>query len=98
MNGINEPSNSVQGTAEIKRLATMGTDQKKTEDEPFEERRKVHDLENTMKEREKFILDLNTQNKMIKNRNTRFEHELQLVMKTASRFKIVKRIEQMKTN
>ena len=37
----------------------MEPDQKKIEDELFEERRKVHDLENAMKEREKFISDLN---------------------------------------
>ena len=59
LNGINEPSTSIQRTAEIKRLAAMESDQKKIEDEQFEEKRKVHDLENTMKERERYILDLN---------------------------------------
>ena len=81
LNGINEPSTSIQRTAEIKRLATMEPDQKKIENELFEERRKVHDLENAMKEREKFISDLNAENETIRERNTRLEQELQLVMK-----------------
>ena len=46
LNRINEPSTSIQRTSEIKRLEP---DQKKIEDELFEERGKVHDLENAMK-------------------------------------------------
>ena len=90
LNGINEPSTSIQRTAEIKRLATMEPDQKKIEDELFEERRKVHDLENVMKEREKFISDLNAENETIRDRNTRLEQELQLVMKQLADLKCEK--------
>ena len=90
LNGINEPSTSIQRTAEIKRLATMEPDQKKIEDELFEERRKVHDLENAMKERKKFISDLNAENETIRERNTRLEQELQLVMKQLADLKCEK--------
>ena len=90
LNGINEPSTSIQRTAEIKRLATMEPDQKKIEDELFEERCIVHDLENAMKEREKFISDLNAENETIKERNTRLEQELQLVMKQLADLKCEK--------
>ena len=90
LNGINEPSTSIQRTAEIKRLAAMEPDQKKIQNELFEERRKVHDLENSMKEREKFISDLNAENKTIRERNTRLEQELQLVMKELADLKCEK--------
>ena len=90
LNGINEPSTSIQRTAEIKRLATMEPDRKKIENELFEERRKVHDLENAMKEREKFISDLNAENETIREWNTRLEQELQLVMKQLADLKCEK--------
>ena len=90
LNGINEPSTSIQRTAEIKRLATMEPDEKKIENELFEERRKVHDLENAMKETEKFISDLNAENETIRERNTRLEQELQLVMKQLADLKCEK--------
>ena len=63
---------------------------KKIEDELFEERRKVHHLENAMKEREKFISDFNTENETIRERSTRLEQELQLVMKQLADLKCEK--------
>ena len=91
LNGINGPSTIIQRTAKIKRLTTMEPDQKKIEDELFEERHKVHDLENAMKETEKFISDLNAKNKMTRERNTELELELQLVMKQLADLKCEKR-------
>ena len=49
---LNDFSTGVQKTAEIKRLTNIETNQEKTMDELFEERRKAHELENAMQDKE----------------------------------------------